>query len=81
MDDRNCFEPARSFDIGTYIWAIGASLLGPELKAIEGMVPHTNTKTIWFGAEHIERSFEKDMSVAPIYEHMGMNPFKIPECK
>lgn len=62
MNDPLVLEPARSFDIGTYIWAIDCKLDGPELGTIKGIVPDLNMATVTFGHAHIKARYDLELN-------------------
>ncbi|AVO23091.1 hypothetical protein RIVERRIDER_3 [Xanthomonas phage RiverRider] len=54
-------EPARSYDVGCYLWGGNFSLTGPEARVIHELLPHLNQETMAHAFENIQRSFDFDM--------------------
>lgn len=64
MNDNLVLEPARSFDIGTYIWAIDCKLDGPEMQRIKDICPTLNPETASFGHAHIKTRFDLEHNLS-----------------
>ncbi|QYW02202.1 hypothetical protein PP740_gp003 [Stenotrophomonas phage Philippe] len=53
------YDPARSYDIGTYLWAIGCPVDGPEMDKIKSILRDgpLNMDLVQLGYECIELAF------------------------
>ncbi|QEG09226.1 hypothetical protein HYP93_gp03 [Stenotrophomonas phage Pokken] len=57
--EADCFEPARSYDIGTYLWSIGSQVASPEMDQIKEIIQFpVVTETAQFGFNQLNSSYE-----------------------
>lgn len=55
-------EPARSYDVGEYLWSISSKVNGPEHQDIEGMYQFSiDQATAQLGFDRIEAHFNAEL--------------------
>lgn len=62
------FEPARSYDFGTYLWSIGSKIDGPEMQDVVANYHSVDKVTAKLGFDRIEDSYDLYCKNAPISE-------------